>query len=501
MPSSRLRLCSMLLPLWLAACASVPPRAPAGLPPAVAGALQCARLPDSALGVQVAALDTPAGGPVLAHQAERSMQPGSTMKIVTSVVALDRLGPNHRGYTELLTAAPQQGEVLLGDLVLRGGADPELELPQLWQMLQELRWQGVRRIDGDIVLDRRLFRPERPDLGLPPFDDSPEFPYNVVPDALNLGGSLVGLELRADGERVQARLLPPLDGVEIDSRLALNDRPCRDWDDDWTTSRVETAPDGTVKLVLQGAFPRACTQRVTLQLFDRDLQAERQLRWLWQDMGGTWRGRVRSGATPPGARRIARHDARPWGELLRPLNKRSDNVYARLLYLSLGVADAAAHPELTSQALSDRVVRDWFVRQGISTDGLVMDNGSGLSRSERIGARQMVEVLRAGLSGPNAADLLMSLPTVGVDGTMRNRQKDSVAAGRARLKSGTLRNVTAVAGTVTDVRGRVWLVAAMLNDEAAGSARRVLDVLVDWVARTGLAAEGWREAPAPCPPR
>lgn len=500
MPSPRLRLCSMLLPLWLAGCASVAPQAPAGLPPAVAGALQCARLPDSALGVRVAALDAPATGPSLTHQADRSMQPGSTMKIVTSVVALDRLGPNHRGYTELLTAAPQQGEVLRGDLVLRGGADPELDLPQLWQMFQELRWQGVREIDGDIVLDRRLFRPERPDLGLPPFDESPEFPYNVVPDALNLAGSLVGLELRAHAAGVQARLLPPLPGVEIESRLTLNDRTCRDWDDDWTPAQVETGPDGRVKLVLQGAFPRGCSQRVALQLFDRDLQAERQLRWLWQDMGGTWRGRVRSGATPSGARRIARHDARPWGELMRPLNKRSDNVYARLLYLSLGLADAAANPELTSQALADRVVRDWFVRQDIATDGLVMDNGSGLSRSERISPGQMVEVLRAGLTGPNAADLLMSLPTVGVDGTMRNRMKDSVAAGRARLKSGTLRNVTAVAGTVTDVRGRVWLVAAMLNDEAAGSARRVLDVLVDWVARTGLDAAGWRESPAPCPP-
>ena len=500
MPSSRLRLCSMLLPLWLAGCASVVPWAPVGLPPAVAGALQCARLPDSALGVQVAALDTPVGGPVLAHQAERSMQPGSTMKLVTSVVALDRLGPNHRGHTELLTAAPQQGEVLRGDLVLRGGADPELELPQLWQMFQELRWQGVREIDGDIVLDRRLFRPERPDLGLPPFDESPEFPYNVVPDALNLAGSLVGLELRAEATGVQARLLPPLPGVLIESRLTLNDRPCRDWDDDWTTPQAETGPDGRVTLVLKGAFPRACTQRVALQLFDRDQQAERQLRWLWQDLGGVWHGRVRSGATPPEARRIARHDARPWGELMRPLNKRSDNVYARLLYLSLGLADAAANPELTSQALADRVVRDWFMRQGISTDGLVMDNGSGLSRAERISPGQMVGVLRAGLTGPNAADLLMSLPTVGVDGTMRNRLKDSVAAGRARLKSGTLRNVTAVAGTVTDVRGRVWLVAAMLNDEAAGRARRVLDVLVDWVARTGLDAAGWREPPAPCPP-
>lgn len=482
------------------ACSTTGPQAPRGLPPTVAQALQCARLPADALAVMVVPLA--AGGEAgagMLHQADRAMQPGSTMKIVTSVVALDRLGPNHRGYTELLSAAPQQGEVLQGDLVLRGGADPELELPQLWQMFQTLRWQGVREIAGDIVLDRRLFRPERPDLGLPPFDDAPEFPYNVIPDALHLTGSLVRLELQSDADTVSARLLPPLAGVEIDNRLSLDNRACRDWDDTWRQPQADTLPDGRIRLTLQGSYPRQCSQRPALQLFDRDLQAERQLRWLWESLGGRWQGTLRSGATPADARRLARHDARPWGELLRPLNKQSDNAYARLLYLSLGLQDAAAFPEATTQQLADRAVRAWFAQHGIDATGLVLDNGSGLSRSERISARQMVELLRVGLSGPNSADLLMSLPTAGVDGTMRNRLKASVAAGRARLKTGTLRNVTGLAGVVPDAQGRVWVLVAMVNDdEGAGRGRAVLDALVDWVARTGLNPGAWSEPVAPC---
>ncbi len=456
-------------------------------------------MPATALGALVAPLQPASGQRELAFQAERVMQPGSVMKLVTSVVALDRLGPNHRGHTELLSAAPQQGGALMGDLVLRGGADPELDLPQLWQLLQELRWQGIDRIAGDIVLDRRLFSPERLDLGLPAFDEAPEFAYNVIPDALNLSGSLLRLELRSDAQQVQARLLPPLDGVEIDNRLTLNDRPCRDWDDDWQTPSSERLADGRLRLTLRGAFPRGCQLRPALQLMDRDELAERQLRWLWQGMGGRWDGRLRTGATPPEARPLARRDARPWGELLRPLNKQSDNALTRLLYLSLGVPLADTLPGLASLERSQRVVQDWFVRQGIPTEGLVMDNGSGLSRSERITARQLVAVMRAGLNGPNGADLLMSLPTVGVDGTMRNRLKASVAAGRARLKTGTLRNVTALAGTVPDAQGQVWLVAAMLNDDAAAKGRPALDALIDWVARTGLAPEGWREPPGTCP--
>jgi D-alanyl-D-alanine carboxypeptidase/D-alanyl-D-alanine-endopeptidase (penicillin-binding protein 4) len=492
---------ALALPLLLSACAATAPPTTATLPPPVVQALQCARLPQDALAVMVAPLSlAPTGATGLAHQPDRAMQPGSAMKLLTSVIALDTLGPNHRGYTELLSAATQQGDVLQGDLILRGGADPELELPQVWQMLSELRWQGVREVAGDIVLDRSLFKPGRPDLGVPPFDDRPEFAYNIIPDALQFTGNLIRLELRSDDAAVQARLLPPLAGVEIDNRLQLNDRACKDWDDDWRTPQAETLADGRIRLSLQGAYPRQCRQRPALQLFDRDQQAERQLRAVWEGLGGVWRGKLRDATTPAGARLLARHDARPWGELMRQLNKRSDNVYARLLYLSLSLSDRAADPDASSQALSDRVVRRWLSAHHIDATELVLDNGSGLSRSERITPRQMVELLRYSLNGPNAADLLMSLPTAGVDGTMRNRLKASVAAGRARLKTGTLRNVVALAGTVPDTAGTVWLVAAMLNDEAAGKAgRAVLDVLIDWIARTGLRPEGWREPVAPCP--
>jgi D-alanyl-D-alanine carboxypeptidase/D-alanyl-D-alanine-endopeptidase (penicillin-binding protein 4) len=484
--------------LALGGCAAVPDPRGATLPPPVARALQCTGLPESSLGLWVGALD--GRGSTLQRRADDPMQPGSTIKLLTSAVALETLGPNHRGHTELLTAAPQVGEVLQGDVVLRGGADPELTLPQVWQMLSELRWQGVREITGDLVLDRSLFRPERMDLGLPPFDEAPEFPYNVIPDALLFSGHLVGLELESDATTVRARLLPPLPGVTLDTRaLVLNDKPCRRWDDGWKTPSAEVAADGSVTVRLEGGFPAQCRQRPWLQLFDRDLQTERQWRSVWEGLGGTWRGRVRSGPTPEGARLLARHEARPWGELMRPLNKQSDNVLARLLYLSLGLSERAGDPQADSAALSDRVVRRWLAGHRIEAPGLVLDNGSGLSRSERVSPRTLAEAVRTALNGPNGSDLLMSLPTVGVDGTMRNRLKTSPAAGRARLKTGTLRNVNALAGVVPGPDGRVWVVAAMINDDAAlPGGRGVLDALIDWIARTGLQPSGWDEQPAPC---
>lgn len=295
-------LLALLLAALLLPAAQAAPGGPSAsrLPAPVARALRDAGLPATSLALLVAPADQK-GRLLLQQQPDRPMQPGSTMKLVTSVVALDRLGPNHRGRTELLaTAAPQRG-VLQGDVILRGGADPELGLPQLWALLAELRWLGVQQIEGDFVLDRSLFRPTRTDRGLPPFDEAPEFPYNTIPDALMINGGLMGLVIGADDVVVQARLWPPLEGLRLDNQLQLNDRECKDWDEEWRTPAVEAQPDGTLKLTLHGAFPRRCEQRPQLQLLDRDQQAERQLRLLWQGLGGRWQGQVREGTTPPEA--------------------------------------------------------------------------------------------------------------------------------------------------------------------------------------------------------
>jgi D-alanyl-D-alanine carboxypeptidase/D-alanyl-D-alanine-endopeptidase (penicillin-binding protein 4) len=513
------RLCAALC----AALAAAPVQVQAQVPAPVADALRDAGIPPDAIAFM--AVPPGRGAVPIAHQPDRAMAPGSTMKLVTSVVALDRLGPGHRGHTELLASRTPQGPVFTGELFLRGGADPELGLPQLWALLAELRWRGVQHLAGDIVLDRTLFRPTRMDRGVPPFDEAPEFPYNVIPDALQLAGSLMGLELRADGTAVQVTPMPPLDRITIDNRLTLDERDCRRWHDEaaWKTPAAAVDATGAWTLTLHGSFPRHCTQRAELQLLDRDAQAERQLRLVWQGLGGTWSGRVREGAAAADAVPVARRESRPLGDLLRRVNKQSDNVTTRLLYLSLGVPGMAAEPEATTAALAGRVVRQWFGEHRIATDGLVLDNGSGLSRTERITPRQLVGVLSAAQDGPHLVDLMASLPVAGVDGTMRNRLKSGAATGRARLKTGTLRNATALAGYVPDAQGRWWMVAAMVDLEPAGppqarmpeggarsvpgvpaaAGRAALDALVEWIARQDASPAGTpsgRSAPDAAPP-
>jgi serine-type D-Ala-D-Ala carboxypeptidase/endopeptidase (penicillin-binding protein 4) len=478
------------------------------LPPAVQAALQQAGVPASSLfavalplGPQPRWWQRPV--PAWQHQASAVVQPGSTMKLVTSVVALDRLGPNLRGSTELRTAAPLVDGQLMGDLVLKGGADPDLGVPQFWALLQTLRHQGVVHLRGNLVVDRHLWRPARLDVGLPPFDDAPEFPYNVIPDALHLAGSLLPLVITsgADGT-VRAATVPPLLGLHISSNFTANSNRCNDWDDTWLPAQVSagagTEPD--TRIVLQGSFPANCSQNADLQLIDRLELADRLFRTLWQQMGGLWTGRAVEATAPTsttGTRLLARRTSRPLGEVLRQVNKTSDNALSRMLFLNLGVAGMASNPSATTAELAAQAMHAWFAEHGINSAGLVLDNGSGLSRSERITPLLLAQMLQVAHTSRYAADLAMSLPTAGVDGTMRNRLKNSVATGWARLKTGTLKNTVALAGYVNDPTGRPWAVALVINDDKAAGARPVLDALVDHIARHGPHGVAAASAPGP----
>lgn len=465
------------------------------LPPAVRDALGAAGIPEEAMGAIV--MRATDGAVMLAHRPEAAMQPASTLKLLTSIAALETLGPQHRTRTRLLAAGEVVGGVLRGDLVLQGGGDPDLDWQAFERMLRSLRMQGVKEIGGDLVLDLSAFRPARFDVGLAPFDEAPEFRYNVIPDALFLNGYLVDLALVSRGNAVAVQASPPLAGVTFAPQFALVDRACDDWEDGWKLPTVTSGTRGGITVRLHGEFPRDCEASTAIAVLDRVVYADRLFRALWSRLGGKFRGRTREGAAPPAARLAAEHVSRPLSEVVRDINKRSDNPVTRLVYLALG--ETAGEPGATTFERAERAVRSWLASRGIDASGLTLDNGSGLSRVERIRPEQLAAVLRAAARSRWAPEFLASLPIVAVDGAMRKRLAESPAAGRARIKTGTLRDVSAVAGYVDDASGTTHVVVAMINHEAANRrvARPILDTLLDWVARQGSGRAASEQAPHP----
>ncbi len=465
------------------------PAARAELPAPVAQLLSAARIPADAIGLVVLRGDDT----LIAHQPQRPLQPASTMKVLTTLVALDQLGPVFRGRTELRSNGVLKDGVLKGDLVLRGGADVDLSGAALQDMLQALRNQGIRRVDGRLVLDRQLFNPARPDAGLPPFDESPDAYYNVIPDALLINRNMLQLDMRSSAQKLQLAMQPQLDGVSVDSAMRLVDADCANWEAGWKLPQVVREPGGHLRVVLQGTFPKNCARDYSINVLDRHDYVDRLFRATWARLGGSIGPDTVEGATPPDARLLADHVARALPEIVRDTNKLSDNALARTTFLSLGSLESdgwfGSHPlppsAESTAARAERAVRAWMHGQGIDDTGLILENGAGLSRTERITPLQLAQVLRAGLSSNWMPEYLASLPIAGTDGTMRKRLQDSPAALHARVKTGGLKNVMAVAGYVPDATGRQCIVVGIINSEQAGNGqgRAVLDALIDWVAR------------------
>ena len=255
------------------------------LPDRVASKHHNAKLPPEALGVLVVRASD--GAVVLEHFADRSLQPASTLKVLTSIVALERLGPAYRGRTELRTNAERKDDVLRGDVALRGLGDPDLDWRALQAMLQTLRFSGVRVITGDLILDRTYFQPSRPELGAPPFDESPEFRYNVIPDALLLNSNLMQLEIASDDAGLRIGVTPVLDRVSFESDMQIVDKPCADWEDFWKPPALTKTDDGRIRITLKGEFPRNCPAKTEINLLDRVDFADRLFRSVWAGLGGT----------------------------------------------------------------------------------------------------------------------------------------------------------------------------------------------------------------------
>lgn len=471
-------------PLWLAiaCCAALAARAQGTLPEDVSTALRVAQLDPSSLSAVVMPMQ--GGAPRLAHFEQRAMAPASTMKLVTSLVALEELGPVFRWRTQLLSQSDIKGSILRGPLYLRGGGDPNLSWDSLRALFRSLRSQGVRRLEGDLILDRSFFQPARLDVGAPAFDESPDAYYNVIPDPLLLNGNLIEFAIESDQLQATVRTQPPLDGFQVDVSFSLTDSRCEAWDDNWDKPRVERTRNGSTVLLLRGAFPRNCKTTTRLSLLDRNLYIERFLHAFWKELGGSWRGQARDGLTPPDAKLLFERNSSTLAEAIRPVNKASDNAMARTLYLTLGTLLPTEGRSVSTSQNAEAAVKAWFAKRGIEDDGLVLENGSGLSRLERISARQLAALLQVGATSNWFAEYASSLPIVAIDGSMRKRLLQSAAAGRARIKTGTLRDATAVAGYVRDRVGQDWIVVGIVNHPDAKKGRPALDALINWVAQS-----------------
>ena len=444
------------------------------LPVAVAQALRVAGIPQSSLGVIVQ--EVGAARASLEVNAAEPRNPASVMKLVTTYAALELLGPAYRWKTEVY---------LDGDnLVLKGYGDPKLNYESFWMLLRSLRGRGLRDIRGDIVLDRSYFGAVADGR----VDNETFRPYNVSPDALLVNFKSLRFTFVPDLERAAVRVFaePALPGMELVNTLKIVNGSCPEGRAfrDAVQAAFQSRPP---RAAFTGVYPASCGERdLNVTLHEPEDYVAAMIRQLWAEMGGSWSGGVRPGLASADARLLYVHQSEPLGQIVRDINKFSNNVMARQLYLTLA-AELGGAPASGENAF--RAARELLNRKGVRAPELVMENGSGLSRNERISAASLAALLQAAWRSPVMPEFIASLPVVAADGTMRKRLRGEGIAGNAHIKTGLLSDARSIAGFVQDRAGRWTVVVAMANHPNAPQADTAFDALLKWTYGGAAAAK------------
>ncbi len=448
------------------------------LPGAVAGAFRDAGIPLGNVAVVVREAGMPSA--LFAHDADRPMNPASVMKLVTTFAALELLGRDYRWRTEAyLDGRLNAKGTLNGNLLLRGTGDPKITIVP-WQLfMADLRARGLAKVTGDLILDRTFFK-------LPPhdpaaFDQEPQRPYNVGPDALLVNFKSVRFGFAADVAKgtVPVVLDPPLAEIALTATPQLSNGDCGDWRATIGASFINGTE--TASASFPGRYARQCGERDWyVSLLDHPNYVHGMFTTYFRAAGGEFGGGVRDGRAPRNATPFAVMESAPLYDIVRDVNKLSNNVMARQIFLTLATTQ---HPPPATVALATDVVQKWLQEKKLALPGLVIENGSGLSRRERITAGGLTRLLMAADASPVREEFASSLAVAALDGTLQRRFQNGSVSGQAFLKTGSLEGVRALAGYVINAEGRRFTVVAIINHPNAARGAAALDTLVAWVYR------------------
>ena len=413
------------------------------------------------------------GDTLFARTPGTPLMPASTMKLFTSALALEVLGPQHRFSTEVLRDGVLAADgTLRGNLVLRGDGDPSLS-PRLLggapgdpmqRLAREIAAAGVKRVTGDVIADGTAFDDAKiPDgwnkryLGAA---------YAARVSALSLNENLVWIVVKPGPKGALVSTDPVTAGLPIESEVRLV--PGRG-------GRISAwrRPDGSIKV--KGSIGAAARERRwSLVVEDPALFAAGSLHAQLEALGIDVAGKVRVGRASPIAPRIASLPSPPLTEIVAAMNGESINLFAELLFRNSArgparstVGSAVAANNALERFLSGKV--------GVDSGVVHASDGSGLSILDRVTARSLVKLLAYGHKATWSPEYHASLPVAGESETLKHRMRFTPAQGNLHAKTGTTNDVISLAGYVTAKNGELLAFAMVYNGRDRWRAKDRID--------------------------
>ena len=458
----------------------------AELPSTVAQALKQAGIPQENVAIVVQSVDEVSAKLILNET--NSLNPASLMKLVTSNAALDLLTPAYRWKTEVYQDGLVTNGVLNGNLVIKAYGDPNFKAQDFWRLLTSLQQVGIKEIKGDLVIDKSYFSNNI--TGKTSFDNEIWRAYNATPSAFLVNGRSTSFKFSAAASNsgtVNISQEFALPEIEIINNMRLIPSNCNDWRNHMSYSVNVEEKDGKEigkSVTFSGSFSPDCAEKyLELSVFNDDQYAFYTFKKLWADLGGKFAGQLKTQDTPRTAIKLLEQQSATLAELLRDMNKWSNNLMARQLLLTIA-AEKVAIP--ANQANGAIAINNWLASKSFNTSkvnrsDVVIENGSGLSRSERISAGLLAQMLINTYHSPVMPEFISALPILALDGTVMKRLKDSPVAQRAHLKTGSLDGVSAIAGYILDQQNKCQVVVMIVNHEKAAASKAAQDALITWV--------------------
>jgi D-alanyl-D-alanine carboxypeptidase/D-alanyl-D-alanine-endopeptidase (penicillin-binding protein 4) len=424
-------------------------------------------------GVSAYAQDVNSPKPLLAYQETTSRVPASVMKIITGYAALGTLGANYRWPLDVYTNGVVKNGTLQGDLIIKGYGSPEFKRADLRKVLHGIKQKGIRNVSGRVVFDSSYFNIPNQYA----FDGKKQSKYNALPDALLFNERVNTFQVRTVGKKVKVTTTTPTHNLRIVNRMRKSSRSCR--------PRISVSKRaGQTVVTFSGRFSRRCGTRSYSRVISRPAEmiyGSMQAMWK-RDVGGKLKTRFAMGRAPTNARPLLRTYSRTLAEILPVIIKKSNNVMARQLLLTIGAKKGGqGTPRAGANAIGQ-----WLASRGLNFPELRIENGAGLSRTARISAAHVGDLLVDAYRSPYRNVFMKSLAVAGVDGTMKRRLKRTQVKGRGFFKTGTLRDVRSIAGYVKAANGKTYVMAILQNDpHARKRGLRAHDKLIEWVYAGG----------------
>lgn len=403
------------------------------------------------------------------HNAEKSFNTASLVKIFTTYIALKDLGPSYKWRSEFLYTGKVDKDILKGDLIFRGTGDASFSIADLEKMIREVQRLGIKKITGNLVLDYSFFGVMPKDIN---FDDNPYRAYNVLPSPISVQSNTINFKFNIDKNIIEIISEPNLSQLTIINNLKKTNRSCANWKSSLGVDKINSE---TVEF--KGSFSDRCVgKEIDLALLDNSVYFHENFKDIWQRNGGLYSGIMKKNfEEPTNAIVISTHHSKPVSELIRDINKFSLNLMARNLMLTIIKEVTGERP---TEDMVNGYVNSWLSQKEMTFENFYVDNGAGLSRDIKISPNQLLQILQKIYNDPLMPEIIASFPIASIDGTLRDRMQSKKFKQKGHFKTGSLKDVVGIAGFFLNNDGDMHSFVFIMNGKNAKKAQPFIDDLI-----------------------